>query len=85
VIALHDAANLRNPCSGKFALQQGAQHEENDSEGTDRERTGKEPQWLGLVAVFVLGDLCEAALISVGSDPPAGKCIWSRKKIVRTK
>jgi hypothetical protein len=44
VIALHDPANLRNPCSGEFALKERAEHEENDSQATDREHTGKETE-----------------------------------------
>jgi len=44
LIALHDAADLGNPCSGEFALKERAEHKENTSQATDREHTGKEPE-----------------------------------------
>jgi hypothetical protein len=44
LIALYDAANLCCPCSGEFAVKERAEYEENNSQATDREHTGKEPE-----------------------------------------
>jgi len=41
LIALHDAADLGNPCSGEFALKERAEHKENTSQATDREHNGQ--------------------------------------------
>ena len=44
LITLDDAANLRNPRSGEFAMKQRAEHEKNNKQRADREYTGKEPE-----------------------------------------